>query len=66
MLEIYKFDEALDLLIKAKFIYEQVSRVKDELEQAIYKERCGQLDTFIRQCTSSLGRISTAIPTFEG
>lgn len=66
MLEIYKYDEALDLLLKAKFIYEQISRVKDELEQAIYKERCGQIDTFIRQCTSSLGRISAEIPKYEG
>ena len=54
--------------MKAKFIYAALLKVKDELEQAIYKERCGQLDTFIRQCTSSLsGSIATETSlTYKG
>ena len=65
-LETFKFEQALDLLLKAKFIYEVILKVKDQIEQAIYREKCGQLDTFIRQCTSTLGQIQTAIPNYQG
>jgi hypothetical protein len=54
-LEQYNYKEALDMLLKAKFIYESILKVKDELDQAIYKEKCAQLDTFIRQCCGSIG-----------
>ncbi len=39
-LEQFKYKEALDMLLKAKFIYESILKVKDELDQAIYKEKC--------------------------
>ncbi len=66
LLETFKYEEALDLLLKAKFIYEVILKVKDQIEQAIYREKCGQLDTFIRQCTSTLGQILTSVPSYQG
>lgn len=54
-LEQFNYKEALDMLLRAKFIYESILKVKDELDQAIYKEKCAQLDTFIRQCCGSIG-----------
>lgn len=52
--------------MKAKFIYEVILKTKDQIEQAIYREKCGQLDTFIRQCTGSLGQIQTSLPSYNG
>lgn len=40
-LEVFQWDNALDHFLKAKYIYEHVLKCKDELEQAIYREKCG-------------------------
>jgi len=40
LLETFKYELALDLLLKAKFIYEVITKVKDQIEQAIYREKC--------------------------
>ena len=66
LLETFKYELALDLLLKAKFIYEVITKVKDQIEQAIYREKCSQLDTYIRQCTASLGQIQTSVPSYNG
>ena len=52
MMEVHQFKEALDQLLKAKFIYEKIQRTKDELDAAIYFERQQHIDTFVRLCTS--------------
>lgn len=54
LMEIEKYQEALDLLMKSKVIYSKISEFKDSLEAVIYDERIGQLDTFIRLCCSNL------------
>jgi len=54
MMETKKWKEALELLVKAKVIYQNISKLKDSIEAVIYKERIGQLDTFIRLCCVSL------------
>ena len=41
LMETFKYGEALDMLLKAKFIYEVILQAKDQIEQAIYRERCG-------------------------
>jgi hypothetical protein len=41
LLEVFQWNNALDQFLKAKYIYEHVLKCKDELEQAIYKEKCG-------------------------
>jgi hypothetical protein len=53
-IEVQEYAKALDMLLKAKFIYEKVAATKDELDQAIYQERCSHIDTFIRLCSSQL------------
>lgn len=67
-MEVQKFTIALDQLLESKYIYEQVMATKDELDQAIYKERCTHIDTFIRLCSSQLSsaNISTQLPKFKG
>ena len=55
LIEVKKWQEALDLLLRAKVIYQNISKVKDSIEAVIYKERISQLDTFIRLCCLSLG-----------
>ena len=53
-IEIEKWQEALDLLLRAKVIYQKISSYRDSLEAVIYQERIGQLDTFIRLCCVNL------------
>ena len=68
-MEVNKFEMSLDLLLESKYIYEQILQTKDELDQAIYRERCSHIDTFIRKCTSQLSSgsmIQTALPSFQG
>lgn len=55
LIEVKKWEEALDLLLRAKVIYQNISQMKDSIEAVIYKEKIGQLDTFIRLCCLSLG-----------
>jgi hypothetical protein len=49
-MEVHHFEEALDDLLKAKFIYEKIQSTKDELDAAIYVERQQHIDTFVRLC----------------
>ena len=48
--EVQKWEEALQLILRAKIIYQKISSYKDSLEAVIYNERIGQLNTFVRQC----------------
>jgi type I site-specific restriction endonuclease len=54
LIETFAYADALDLLLRSKFIYDTIGESKDLLEQAVYKEKTSQLETFIRQCTTSL------------
>ena len=54
MIETDQYEQALDLLITSKVIYQKISQFKDSLEAVIYDERIGQLDTYIRLCCSNL------------
>lgn len=38
-MEVQKYDEALDNLIKSKTIFNKIAEFKDPLEAIIYKER---------------------------
>ena len=58
-LESKDFQGALDHLLKSKIIYEKISLFKDTLEEIIYKEKLGQLDTLIRQCSFHLKGMMT-------
>lgn len=53
-LECKDFQNALDNLLRSKIIYQKISQLKDTLEEVIYKEKVGQIDTLIRQCAFSL------------
>lgn len=59
LMEVKKWKEAIELLVRAKVIYQSISKMKDSIEAVIYKERIGQLDTFIRLCCVSLKQQST-------
>ena len=52
--EIKEYQQALDNLVKAKIIYVKIAQFKDTLEDIIYKEKVGQLDTLIRLCAFNL------------
>ena len=54
LMEVEKWQEALDNLMRAKVIYQKVSQFKDSLEAVIYQEKIGQIDTFIRLCCLNL------------
>lgn len=54
LMEKQNHQEALDHLLKAKVIYNEIAQHKDTLEALIYKEKVGQIDTFIRSCAMSL------------
>ena len=58
LIEVEKWEEALDLLLRAKVTYKNISQMKDAIEQVIYDEKCSQIDTFIRLCCASLKRQS--------
>jgi hypothetical protein len=60
LIEVEQYQEALDLLMRSKVIYQKISEYKDSLEAVIYEERIGQLDTFIRLCCSNLSLSSSA------
>ena len=53
-LECKDYQGALDNLLRSKIIYQKISSFKDTLEEVIYKEKVGQIDTLIRQCAFSL------------
>ena len=63
LLECKDYQNALDNLLRAKIIYQKISNLKDTLEEVIYKEKVGQIDTLLRQCAFSL---KTAGVTTEG
>ena len=48
LMEVLKFEEALDHLLKAKVIYEKMSEYKATLDALIYGEKVSQITTFIR------------------
>ena len=54
LMEVEKWQEALDYLMRAKVIYQKVCQFKDSLEAVVYQEKIGQLDTFIRLCCVNL------------
>jgi predicted AAA+ superfamily ATPase len=59
-IEVEKWQDALDYLVRAKLIYQKVAQYKDSLEAVIYQEKIGQLDTFIRLCCLNLKIASSA------
>ena len=48
LMEVLKFEEALDHLLKAKVIYEKIAEYQGTLEALIYAEKVTQIVTFIR------------------
>ena len=53
-MEKHEHEEALNDLLKAKLIFEQIASYQDTLEALIYGEKVNQISTFIRSCASSL------------
>ena len=53
-MEQLKFEDALDRLLQAKVIYEQIGQYKPALEALVYGEKVSQITTFIRQCCARL------------
>ena len=53
-MERHEHEEALNDLLKAKLIFEQIASYQDTLEALIYGEKVNQISTFIRSCASSL------------
>lgn len=53
-MEKHDFEEALNNLLKAKLIFEQIASYQDTLEALIYGEKVNQLSTFIRSCAATL------------
>lgn len=41
LIEVKKFQEALDILMRAKLIYFKVATYKDSIEAVIYQEKIG-------------------------
>lgn len=54
LMEKFKFEDALDHLLEAKVIFEQIKSYQDAVEALIYEEKVNQLETFIRQCALRL------------
>mgnify|MGYP000203270824 CR=1 FL=1 len=53
-MEKHDFEEALNELLKAKLIFEQIASYQDTLEALIYGEKINQISTFIRSCASHM------------
>ena len=53
-MEKHDYEEAINDLLKAKLIFEQIASYQDTLEAIIYGEKVSQLSTFIRSCATSL------------
>ena len=49
-----EYEEAINELLKAKLIFEQLAQYQSTLEALIYGEKVSQLSTFIRSCATSL------------
>ena len=60
LIEAQKWQEALDLLLSSKVIYQKIASYKDSLEAVIYQEKIGQIDTFLRLCCLNLNLKSSA------
>jgi hypothetical protein len=54
LIEVKKWQEALDLLLSAKVIYQKIASFKDSLEAVVYEEKIGQINTFVRLCCFEL------------
>ena len=54
MMESLQFEEALNHLLKSKLILTQLKSMQDVVEQLIFDEKLGQIETFIRQCAMRL------------
>lgn len=54
LLEVEKWQEGMDKLLRAKLIYQKVAQYKDSLEAVIYEEKINQIDTFVRLCCLNL------------
>lgn len=60
LIEAEKWQQALDRLVSAKLIYQNISSFKDSIEAVIYGEKTSQLDTFIRLCCLNLSMKTSA------
>lgn len=54
LIEMKKWQEALDKLQSSKAIYQKIMQYKDSIESVLYQEKVGELDTFIRLCCTNL------------
>lgn len=54
LIEVKKWEEALDKLLNSKAIYQKIMQYRDSIEAVIYQEKIGELDTFIRLCCTNL------------
>ena len=60
-MEISKHDEAMDALLEAKLIYEELKRLKDpdSIDVIVYNEKIDQINTFIRKTAMDLNIVAT-------
>lgn len=54
LIEVKKWQEALDKLLNSKAIYLKIMQFRDSIEAVIYQEKIAELDTFIRLCCTNL------------
>ena len=54
LLEVNKWAEALDELVRAKAIYQKIAGYRDQIEAVIYQEKIEQLETFMRLASSKM------------
>jgi hypothetical protein len=61
LMEISTHDQAMDCLLEAKLIYEELKRLKDpdSIDAIVYNEKIDQVNTFIRKTAMDLNIIST-------
>ena len=48
LIELFNFEEALNMLLKAKVIFEQLKGYQEVVDSMIYEEKVNQVETFIR------------------
>ena len=54
LIEVGKWQLALDKLMRAKILYQKIMTLKDSIEAVIYSEKISQIDTFVRLCCGKL------------
>ena len=50
LLEKEQWEQVIELLVKARTIYERMAKLGDPEEQELYKERVNEIDTSLRYC----------------